>query len=68
MAENPKVITRFLKYGIASTAPLTASTGSFASILLKIIKSKKAILQMIVNLDKNKITFIAWIGFIVLPC
>jgi hypothetical protein len=43
---------------MASTAPLTASAGFFASILLKIINSKKAILQMIVNLDKNKITFI----------
>ena len=58
MAENPSVMITFLKYGIVSTTPLACDTGFFASILLKIIKSKKAILQMMVNLEKNKITFI----------
>jgi hypothetical protein len=33
-------------------------TGLFASILLKIIKSKNAILQISVNLEKKEMTFI----------
>jgi hypothetical protein len=53
MAENPKVITRSLKKGMGITVFESPVTGLFASILLKIIKSKNAILQISVNLEKK---------------
>ncbi len=59
IAEKPRVIIRSLKKGIVSTVSrLPVLTALRASILLKKINSKKAILQMKVNLEKKEITFI----------
>lgn len=58
MAENPKMITRSLKKGMAITVSLPLTTGFFASILLKKINSTKEILQIKVNFEKNEINFI----------
>lgn len=58
IAENPKIMTRSLKKGNATTVSLAASTCFFASILLKKINNRKQILQMKVNFEKKEIIFI----------
>ncbi len=58
MAENPKVITRSLKNGTGFTVLESLVTGFPASILLKIINNRNAILQIRVNLDKKEKAFI----------
>ena len=58
IAENPKMMTRFLKKGIAA-APLPLSLITFfASILRNNINNRNEILQIKVNLEKNEINFI----------
>lgn len=58
MAETPRVIIISLKYDTGTTVSTFRVTGFLASICPKKIKSKNAILQMIVNLEKKPITFI----------
>lgn len=58
MAENPSTMTRSLKNGTANTVSLLPVMAFFASILLKKINSKKEMLQIKVNLEKNEINFI----------
>ena len=58
IAETPSVMIISLKNGTATTVSLLCVTGFCASILAMKIKSIKAMLQMIVNLEKKEITFI----------
>ena len=57
MAENPKTITRSFKNGSGNTISLAADAGAGDPNKLKIIKTKKARLQISVNLDRKEITF-----------
>lgn len=57
IAENPSVITRFFKNGTGSTTSLWAFEVFLTSIHLKKANNKKAILQINVNREKNKTTF-----------
>lgn len=58
IAEKPKIITRSLKKGKATTVPGVPTDGFAASSFEKIINNKKQMLQMNVNLEKNEINFI----------
>ena len=58
IAETPSVMIISLKNGTATTVSLLCVTGFRASSLPRKIKSKKAMLQMIVNREKKEITFI----------
>ena len=58
IAEMPSVMMISLKNGTAITVSLLCVTGFCASSLAMKIKSKKAILQMIVSREKKEITFI----------
>jgi len=67
IAETPSVIIISLKNGTATTVSLLCVIGFCASILPRKIKSKNAMLQMIVNLEKKEITFIENISLKILP-
>lgn len=67
IAETPSVMIISLKNGTATTVSLLCVTGFCASILPRKIKSKNAMLQMIVNLEKKEITFIENISLKILP-
>jgi Icc-related predicted phosphoesterase len=58
IAEIPSVIIISLKKETATTVSVLCVTGFCDSNLLIKIKSKKAMLQMIVNFDRKEITFI----------
>lgn len=57
IAENPKMITRSLKKGSGNTISLAAGVGAGDPCKLKMIKIKKAKLQISVNFDKKEIIF-----------
>ncbi|MBS1735028.1 MAG: hypothetical protein JSS98_00300 [Bacteroidetes bacterium] len=57
IAENPKMIITSLKKGIGNTISLAPEPGGGEPCKLKKIKTKKARLQISVNLDKKEITF-----------
>lgn len=57
MAENPSVMTRFFKNGTGSTTSLWGFEVFLTSIHLKKANNKNAILQINVNREKNKTTF-----------
>jgi hypothetical protein len=58
IAATPSVIIISLKYETATTLSISRVTGFRASILPMKIKSKKAMLQMMANLEKKETTFI----------
>ena len=58
MAENPRIMIRSLKNGKADTISLPPMTAFFVSILPKNINSKKEMLHIKVNFEKNEINFI----------
>ena len=58
IAENPKIIIKFLKKGIVATLSAPALAIFFASILPNNTNSRNEILQIKVNLEKNEINFI----------
>jgi len=58
IAATPSVIIISLKYETATTLSISRVTGFWASILPMKIKSKKAMLQMMANLEKKETTFI----------
>jgi hypothetical protein len=58
IAEKPRVMTRFFRKGTGRTASLLPCATFFISIHLNRINNKNAILQIKVNREKNKTTFI----------
>jgi hypothetical protein len=58
IAETPRVMIISLKYGTAITESVFPVTAFRASIFCKKMKSKKATLQIMVNLEKKETTFI----------
>ncbi len=56
-AENPKMITRSFKNGSGNTISLAAGAGGGEPCKLKMIKTRKAKLQISVNFERKKITF-----------
>ena len=58
IAPTPSVMIISLKYETATTLSMSCIAGFRASIFPIKIKSKKAILQIMANLEKKEITFI----------
>lgn len=58
IAQNPSVMIRFVRYGKGITASVGAIVLFLVSHILKNAKKIKAMLQIIVNLEKKLINFI----------
>ena len=67
IAETPKIIMRSLKKGTFITVSWPCIAGFDASILLRNINNKKAILQIKVKREKKEITFIKVISLKIIP-